>query len=175
MTVQCPHCATSYLLPEHLLGPRGARVRCPQCGRSFVVPRQRDAEFGRGEQQASPDPDVAPTAGDEPEATDEPRATDEPHAIGEPRLAETDPEACAREVLDALAADLGPRLEQAVREGRALSAFGPELLRGWDAYRDQMGERADSAAFRRVLRERWGVDLGPGAFPEAGPSAARHG
>ena len=39
MTVQCPHCSTGYLLPDHLVGPLGARVRCPECQASFEVPR----------------------------------------------------------------------------------------------------------------------------------------
>jgi predicted Zn finger-like uncharacterized protein len=37
LNVTCPHCAARYLLPAHLLGPGGARVRCPGCSRSFDV------------------------------------------------------------------------------------------------------------------------------------------
>ena len=37
LNVTCPHCAARYLLPAHLLGPGGARVRCPGCARSFDV------------------------------------------------------------------------------------------------------------------------------------------
>jgi predicted Zn finger-like uncharacterized protein len=163
MPVQCPDCTTSYLLPEHLLGPRGARVRCPHCGRSFVVLRDGETELGPEHEKE--------------QASSAPQAPEAPIVIApdEPPVAEDDPEACAREVLDALAAELGARLEWAVREGRALSALGPELLRGWDAYRDRMGERADAATFRHVLRERWGVDLGPGAFSEPGPSSQLRG
>jgi predicted Zn finger-like uncharacterized protein len=40
MTIACPYCGTRYLLPDHLLGPGGARVRCPNCQRSFVVPAE---------------------------------------------------------------------------------------------------------------------------------------
>jgi len=43
MTVHCPHCATAYLLPDALLGPRGARVRCPRCANRFVVLREATA------------------------------------------------------------------------------------------------------------------------------------
>ena len=40
MHVTCPKCAVSYLLPERLLGPGGARVRCPRCGEMFTVSRE---------------------------------------------------------------------------------------------------------------------------------------
>lgn len=40
MTVRCPHCSTGYLLPDHLMGPLGARVRCPECQGSFEVSRE---------------------------------------------------------------------------------------------------------------------------------------
>ena len=34
--VECPHCATSSLLPDALARP-GARVRCPSCAIAFVA------------------------------------------------------------------------------------------------------------------------------------------
>lgn len=37
LPIQCPACATRYLLPDSLLGDAGASVRCPSCGRSFAV------------------------------------------------------------------------------------------------------------------------------------------
>jgi len=41
MTVHCPHCSTGYLLPDHLVGPKGARVSCPECRGEFAVWRER--------------------------------------------------------------------------------------------------------------------------------------
>src|SRR5882762_9266512 len=46
MTVHCPHCSTGYLLPDHLIGPGGARVRCPECQGGFAVVRDRIGEPG---------------------------------------------------------------------------------------------------------------------------------
>jgi len=37
LPVQCPACASRYLLPASLLGDGGAQVRCPTCGRDFAV------------------------------------------------------------------------------------------------------------------------------------------
>jgi predicted Zn finger-like uncharacterized protein len=37
LPVECPACATRYLLPPSLLGEAGANVRCPSCGREFTV------------------------------------------------------------------------------------------------------------------------------------------
>ena len=38
MHVTCPYCSTPYELPDHLMGPGGARVRCRTCREQFVVP-----------------------------------------------------------------------------------------------------------------------------------------
>ncbi len=37
LPIECPACATRYLLPPSLLGDAGANVRCPSCGREFAV------------------------------------------------------------------------------------------------------------------------------------------
>lgn len=37
LPVQCPACATRYLLPPTLLGEAGASVRCPSCAHEFAV------------------------------------------------------------------------------------------------------------------------------------------
>jgi predicted Zn finger-like uncharacterized protein len=37
LPIECPACATRYLLPASLLGDAGASVRCPSCGRAFAV------------------------------------------------------------------------------------------------------------------------------------------
>ena len=37
LPIECPACATRYLLPDTLLGDAGANVRCPSCGRAFAV------------------------------------------------------------------------------------------------------------------------------------------
>jgi predicted Zn finger-like uncharacterized protein len=139
MTVQCPHCQTRYLLPDHLLGPRGARVRCPGCGQRFDVARSAE--------------------GSEPVAT----ATAETPAPAAPAAepAGNDDEATrvARTVLRGLAERLGERLGTARASGRVLSEFGPELMSAWDAYREQLGEGAPARPFRSELRATMGVDL----------------
>lgn len=147
MTVHCPHCASTYLLPDHLLGPRGARVCCPNCGQIFVV--LRDAEpIPEGEPvTVAPELDPFPPA----EPVDDEGA-----------------ERVAGRLLDALAEALGSRLDRARARGRVLSEHGPDLMRVWDEYRAQLGEAASASVFRQVLRERWAVDLGLGRLPEPG-------
>jgi hypothetical protein len=61
-----------------------------------------------------------------------------------------------------MAARLGGPLEQARREGRVLSAFGPEIVAVWDEWRRGRPEAVASAEFRAALLERLGVDLGSG-------------
>lgn len=139
MTVHCPHCSTGYLLPDHLMGPRGARVRCPQCKRPFVVLREEaGGTITRLDDILPPESDAAPL----PDA-----APDEEAA----RVAE--------EVLDSLANQLGSSLTQARSRGRVLAEFGPDVMKAFDEYRSRLGERAVPAAFRAALKERWGVDL----------------
>jgi predicted Zn finger-like uncharacterized protein len=140
MTVHCPHCATDYLLPDPLVGERGARVRCPTCGGSFVVLR----ENGPGE----PHPPAAPM-----------------HEIAKPAPA-PDLDRIACDVLDALARTLGHALDEARAEGRLLSRHGPALLDAYDEYRRRAGGGA-RASFLAALRDRWGLELSV-AGPETG-------
>lgn len=37
LPLQCPSCATRYLLPASLIGEAGASVRCPNCAHEFAV------------------------------------------------------------------------------------------------------------------------------------------
>jgi len=164
MTVYCSHCSTGYLLPDHLLGPRGARVRCPNCGKTFVVLREPAAEPARDSMH---EPAVVPLGGetaplarpaDRPaEASPEPPPVATAPVVTAP-VSEAD-ETLAREMLDALAGTLGPRLAEARRRGRVLSEFGPDLMRVVDEFRHRAGAPGALLAFRLVLRERWGVDL----------------
>lgn len=138
MTVQCPQCATRYLLPDHLLGPRGARVRCPGCGHRFDVTREADA--------TQADAPVPAAAGAPEEQASAP--ADDAHATE-----------VARSLLRGLAERLGERLVPARASGRVLSEFGPELMSAYDAYREQLGAGASARPFRTELRASWGVDL----------------
>jgi hypothetical protein len=135
-------------------------VRCPQCRETFDVLRESSAGPPEKEPLAvAPPPALAPP----PAAAAPPAAPPPPAPLG--------PEATAVALLEALAERLGPRLDAARREGRVLSELGPELLSTWDQFRDQLGQGANAEVFRRVLRERWSVDLGlPHAHPGRGSS-----
>ena len=140
MNVRCPHCATPFRLPPELMGPGGARVRCPACAGAFVV----DAAGA-----VSGDPSPAAAA-------------------AEPAAEETPIEA-ARRVLADLAARHGAEIEDAIARGRLFSEHGQRLVEAYDLYRQRAAKRADAAAFRAALLERWGVDLSPhGSDPAAG-------
>lgn len=151
MTVHCPHCSAEYLLPDHLLGPRGARVRCPNCSQGFVVLRD----------PASSAPTVATEVVATPPAAPDPEArAAAPNADTESAGLEGRPEQVAARVLEAMSAALGSRLEQARSAGRLLTEHGADLMLAWDEYRRTLGERADPGVFREALRQRWQVDLG---------------
>jgi|KBSSwiStaDraftv2_1062776.scaffolds.fasta_scaffold35678_2 predicted Zn finger-like uncharacterized protein len=160
MTVTCPHCSVGYKLADHLLGPRGARVKCPRCGQAFVV--LRDPEVGPVESAAeSPERDARGPEAEAPEAKAPLTPAESDEVLGLPALSEA-PEDVATRILDALADQLGDRLERARDAGRVWSELGRDLMRAWDEYREALGPRADAGSFRAVLRARWDVDLGTG-------------
>ena len=160
MTVHCPHCTTGYLLPDHLMGPRGARVRCPACRRPFVVLREGAPTSGPGAPAGEKATVVATGAATAPAvAAPDPApapADANAEAGGE---APSKPESVAAEILEALAARLGKRLVEARERGRLLAELGPELVKAYDEYCARAGAEAPREAFRSVLRERLGVDL----------------
>jgi predicted Zn finger-like uncharacterized protein len=146
MTVHCPHCSTAYLLPDHLLGPRGARVRCPKCAGAFVVLAEGSAAPVTDDSERVPTVEVPASA-----------------AHGVPAESESsEASRVAAEVLDELATRLGDRLHFARASNKVLSEFGPAMMDAYQEYRRRLGPRASAAVFRDMLRERWEVDLGPG-------------
>jgi predicted Zn finger-like uncharacterized protein len=157
MTVHCPHCSTGYLLPDHLVGPRGARVRCPQCAQAFVVLPEEAADA-----PPEPAPAEAPRAEPAPAAAMPAPA----HTPRETLPLELDPAAravhIARVVLDDLEQRLGPALDLARARGRMLAEHGPALFEAYERYRREAGPNAAPDAFRSEVRQRWAVDLTPG-------------
>jgi predicted Zn finger-like uncharacterized protein len=131
LTIRCPQCRTSYLLPRPLLGPSGARVKCPECGMGFVVTSREAAAAG---------PAPAPPAA---------------------AAAPADAGAVANELLEGLERRWGARLGEARARGRLLAELGPDLMGAFDEYRRRLGAGADGQVFRRVLRARLGVALDP--------------
>lgn len=155
MIIACPNCSTGYLLPEHLVGPGGARVRCPRCQYLFAV-----GVDGQPREPALPAPGTPP-----PERPLE-AVEETPAAAATPPPAEAKPVAegalaVARMVLDQLAVHEGEALERARAEHRLFSKFGPALMLAYETYRRRVGQDADPSAFRTALRERWGVELVP--------------
>ena len=147
MIIACPNCSTGYLLPEHLVGPGGARVRCPRCQHLFAV----DADgLPRITPASTPE---ATLPGPPLEAVEQPAVAASPSAEG--------PLAVARAVLDQLAAREGDAIERARVERRLFAEFGPALMVAYESYRRRAGRDAGPGAFREALRERWGVELVP--------------
>lgn len=186
MTIACPYCTTRYLLPDHLLGPGGARVRCPSCQRSFVVPA--DASRSDAAAEASPEAALGTILSPAEQASvpassvsGEPIARSGSGALSTPPRSPARADASrdaggdspadaqagiARAVLAALAEHHGEAIEAASASGRLLSEFGPALFAAYDDYRRRVGKGAAAAPFRAALRERWNVDL-PGADEDA--------
>ena len=158
MIVTCPNCSTGYLLPEHLVGPAGARVRCPRCQHLFAVSvdgRPREPAPGSPPSERPPDAaeDAPAVAAAPPVTTAKPETEAEPGAEGNL--------AVARAVLEQLAVHEGEAIERARAERRLFAEFGPALMVAYETYRRRAGAGADPSAFRTALRERWGVELVP--------------
>jgi predicted Zn finger-like uncharacterized protein len=166
MNVFCSHCSTGYLLPDDLLGPRGARVRCPTCGKTFVVLLETASAAGAASPAGAsePGPVAAEPVDVEPIVTVEPLV---PLVDGSPGPVRTGPgdETLARLLLDGLAREKGERLETARRGGRVLAEFGPELMTAYEEYRRRLGSGGSPLAFKKVLKELWAVDLITGVEP----------
>jgi len=160
MTVHCPHCLTGYLLPEHLLGAGGARVRCPGCEEVFVVLPEGEAGSepgGAGPVRQEAMPDAASGAGIRTPATGAERVVHLRPAPAPSPAAE--PAVVAGAVLDVLADFLGDALTRSRERGTVLSDHGPAIIAVWEEYRRRAGDDAPSAIFRAALRDRCGVDL----------------
>lgn len=164
MIITCPSCSTGYLLPEHLVGPGGARVRCPRCQFLFAV----DVD-GRPRESA-PAPSIRPSERPLEAVPETPGVPDPPVAGAEPKAVAGPPGpehlAVARAVLEQFALDRSGAIERAQAEHRFFAEFGPALMVAYEAYRSRAGEGAGPSAFRTVLRERWGVELVPLAARE---------
>lgn len=172
MIISCPQCSTGYLLPEHLMGPGGARVRCPRCQHLFDVgpdgstrlpPEVAEAPPPdtlevREEPAAQSAPPPAPAGEPAPAAAAQ---ADPPAAASAPAPEREDPLATAHALLSELAERSGDALEQARAGQRLFAEFGPALMETYEAYRRRAGREAGPGPFRAALRERWGVDLVP--------------
>lgn len=162
MIVSCPQCSTGYLLPDHLLGGAGARIRCPRCQNLFTVARD-------GAPAAAIPSGSAAAAADPPPAAARPLEPTEETWPQQPQPAPA--EGIALAVLNELSARVGQALDQARLRGRLFSEFGGELMDAFDEYRRRAGQQAGTAPFRAALRERWGVDLVPLRAAEERPAA----
>ena len=183
MTVHCPHCLTGYVLPEHLLGEGGARVRCPGCEGVFVVLPEGETSADEGRvgggtvipeatSDATPGGGAGTRAAGAERPTDVGRPTDsaplagshepaasaaqDPARAGAPAA---EPARVAGAVLDVLADFLGDALTRSRARGTVLSDHGPAIIAVWEEYRRRAGDDAPSTAFRAALKDRCGVDL----------------
>jgi predicted Zn finger-like uncharacterized protein len=161
--ITCTNCSTGYLLPEHLVGPGGARVRCPRCQHLFAV-----GIDGQPREPAPPAPESGSPPSERPLETVEETlaAAATPSAATAESETEAEPGAeghlaVARSVIDELAVHEGEAIEQARAEGRFFAEFGPALMVAYETYRRRAGAGADPSAFRTALRERWSVELVP--------------
>ncbi len=165
MIVTCPNCSTGYLLPEHLVGPGGARVRCPRCQHLFAVGVDGQPRDAAAPAPAGPPPERPIEAVEEPAATGATTAGTADPATMEPGTAAEsgagEPVAIARAVLEQFAADRGDAIDRARAEHRFFAEFGPALMAAYESYCSRAGADADPSAFRTALRERWGVELVP--------------
>jgi predicted Zn finger-like uncharacterized protein len=169
MIISCPNCSIGYLLPEHLVGPGGARVRCPSCQHLFAVGidgQPRDPAPPASGSVSPPSERPLEAVEETPVAAATPAVTTTEPAVEVEPAVEADSEAegplaVARAVLDQLAVHEGEAIERARAEGRFFAEFGPALMVAYETYRRRAGAGVDPGAFRTALRERWGVELVP--------------
>jgi predicted Zn finger-like uncharacterized protein len=172
MTVHCPHCSTGYLLPDQLVGPRGARVRCPDCQGAFVVlPDTGEDRAGEalGEsrsgnvfENARRGATGAAGAAGSALMDAEPASTDASLSLelSVPDSPPTEePAVVAAAVLEALVATLGDALVDARRRGKVLSEHGPAIMGAYAEYRRRAGGVVPPDPFRAALKGCCGVDL----------------
>ena len=189
MQVTCPHCSTRYILPESLLGPLGARVRCPRCREAFTVepavpveaPPTEAPALGGGpaypsdwSRRLEPEPQASAPA---PPATERERTAGEDSAyrsVGPPASSSDESGAesaespltaadAARLALDHIGPEAGAGIAEAWAQGQLFTRYGQAIVEAYEAYRRTVGPGADPGLFRHALREKWGVDLEPGA------------
>lgn len=156
MIVHCPHCLTGYLLPDHLVGDKGARVRCPGCDGVFVVLPESGSV---APESAKATAEAAARGASGGEVGRVAAAPGPPGPVPEARPSVDEPAAAAAAVLDELADFLGDDLTRSRLRGSVLSDHGPAIMAGWEEYRRRAGADAPSDIFRAVLRDRCGVDL----------------
>ena len=129
LPIRCPACDAGYLLPTHLLGEQGARVRCPACQHDFAVSREGAVLPDRAEGPAMP------------------------------VVSSNTPRAIAADLLVALEAREPGAMQHAASEGRLFAQHGPALLGAYDEFRKRAGAASGSEAFREEVLARYGVDL----------------
>jgi predicted Zn finger-like uncharacterized protein len=159
MTVHCPHCSTGYLLPDHLIGPGGARVRCPECQGGFAVVHDRIGELGV-DAYPRPEPDaLSPSSTAPAPSARHERAPAAAAPVAAP--APTPPSAAevAAGVVDEMVAKVGGAFADARARGKVLSEHGPAIVDAYRTYRERAGDRGAPGVFRVVLKERCGIDL----------------
>jgi predicted Zn finger-like uncharacterized protein len=168
MTVHCPHCSTGYLLPSHLIGPRGARVRCPSCHGSFVVLPDGEwegSDEALGASRVAESSVLGVVAGPAVAAeTMAPSAVIDTAPSGEPARPETPGEEAAdvaAAIMKSLAHHLGESLVEARRSGRVLSRHGPAIVDAFAEYRRRAGPGVSAEPFQAALKACSGVDLMP--------------
>jgi predicted Zn finger-like uncharacterized protein len=190
LTISCPNCSSRYLLPEHLLGPAGARVCCPACWHRFTVnatgsivslevePLYPAASPGAGVDGGAPGAAFAAGTGEASAAGSGPGIAGAPGASAAPvnglgatpAVSDRRAEAALRLAHEALS-DLDPfvpDLLQAVVRGRLFAEFGPRVLDAFDRYRRAVAPETGASPFRRAMRERWNADL---PLADAAPAA----
>ncbi len=191
MIITCSNCSTGYLLPEHLVGPGGARVRCPRCQHLFAVgvdgqpcepvppapapaPANADPPPGRPPEVAEETPAVAvspPVVPADPPAVDPP-AVVEPGPV--PALeVEAEPQAGAEpEAVPEFEVEAEPDASGHLAVAR--SVLGQLALHEGEAMERAQAERRFFAEFGPALmvayetyRRRAGADADPSAFRTA--------
>lgn len=155
MNLSCPECETIYRVDPDRIPPGGTAARCRECDATFRV----DADLGPtapGERvtarPAAPaaEPAGAPAAGPA-------LAAEEPE--GAPAFGPQDPETRARRLARALVSDIKvyhpERWDESVRAGTLRSDFRDEIVKSWEEYVEQVGEKMAKATpfFRDALND----------------------
>jgi len=162
--IACPSCSTGYMLPEHLVGPGGARVRCPRCQELFEVDADGIPRIGAPVAPVAP---AIPVASVESAPVEAAPAEVASRAVGQiadsaapaRSAAPAPPREAAAEA--APPAPAGPPLELVEEPARPEAPAGDEPLAIARAVLGQLAEREGEAFARARAGHRLFTEFGP--------------
>jgi predicted Zn finger-like uncharacterized protein len=142
MIIQCESCVSKYFLPESKVPPKPVKVSCPKCHAVFRLARPTQKVFAGTGDAVVPSPQTAPAAVPKPKG-----------AGG--RGPDTRAKRLARVLVSDILCYNQEKRDQALIDGKLMTALGDEIKKSWELYKEKIGpELANSTDyFKEALNE----------------------